>query len=612
MSAGMIDVAHGPERLRPRYHEWKGARHANNLISATQELTTQPRGRDTLGRAVRWVSATAVTDSMNRRLERQPSRIGLAWLALGLFACTSPVASLQIARDAGTFDGNVDAGGTKASGGASTTGGAASTGGTTGTGGVVSAGGVFSTGGISGTGGITSSGGITGTGGATPPDAGGGDATAANPEASTDTAPDGEGVDLRDVAAVPDAFVSDAPGSDASAATGLPSQASVLEAMRRANDYFTGRHADPTQDIVTEKTRPSNLWTRAIYYEGLMALHGVEPDATRKSAYYDYAVTWGASPAHPWTLTYTAAGTMTNNADHQACGQTYIDLYRIDPKPERIAVIKANIDDMVAKGTSNVWTWIDAIQMSMPVFARLGVVDSDTRYFDAMWALYNHARTKQGGGLYNAADGLWWRDLHFTPGGTQQKMTASLHGNLPGSGTDAYIVSPNGKSIYWSRGNGWVMAALVRVLDLLPASDSHRAQYVSDLQAMAVALLPIQRGDGFWNESLLDPTHCSSIGLAGQDGPETSGTALFAYGLAWGIRKGVLDKPTYAPALASAWNGLATVALQSNGLLGYVQSTGDRPCTDSAALGPTKLANFDDYGVGAFLLAGSEVYQLAH
>jgi hypothetical protein len=45
--------------------------------------------------------------------------------------------------------------------------------------------------------------------------------------------------------------------------------------------------------------------------------------------------------------------------------------------------------------------------------------------------------------------------------------------------------------------------------------------------------------------------------------------------------------------------------------MGYVQSTGSAPCSDTAALGPTKLANFDDYGVGAFLLAGSQVYQLA-
>jgi rhamnogalacturonyl hydrolase YesR len=350
-----------------------------------------------------------------------------------------------------------------------------------------------------------------------------------------------------------------------------------------------------------------------VYFEGMMALYAVEPDAAKKASLYDYAVRWGASSSHPWTLANTAASTMTSNADNQACGQTYIDLYQIDPKPERIATIKANIDDMVSNGTDDVWTWIDAIQMSMPVFARLGKLYSDTRYFDAMWALYDNARTQQGGGLRNPADGLWWRDLHFTPGGgTQQRMTSTLNGSIPGASTDAYIVAPNGKELYWSRGNGWVMAALVRVLDWLPTDDGHRATYLSDFQSMAASLLPLQRTDGFWNESLLDPAHCSTIGQAGQDGPETSGTALFTYGLAWGIRQGLLDRTAYGTTLSRAWQAMASVALQSDGSLGYVQSTGDRPCTDTGALGPTKLANFDDYGVGAFLLAGSEVYRLAN
>jgi rhamnogalacturonyl hydrolase YesR len=302
---------------------------------------------------------------------------------------------------------------------------------------------------------------------------------------------------------------------------------------------------------------------------------------------------------------------MTSNADNQACGQIYVDLYRIDPQPERIAVIKANIDDMISKQTVDVWTWIDAIQMAMPVFAKLGRTLEDNRYFDAMWSLYAYSRNTRGGGLFNAAEGLWWRDFHFTPGGgTQQVMSASLNGSIPSSGTDAYIVAPNGENLYWSRGNGWVMAALVRVLDELPAADAHRAQYIADFQAMAAALLLVQRSDGFWNESLADPSHCSTIGLAGQDGPETSGTALFTYGLAWGIRNGHLDAARYGQALAKAWDGLATTALQSDGLLGYVQSTGDRPCTGRAALGAKTLADFDDYGVGCFLLAGTEVYRL--
>jgi rhamnogalacturonyl hydrolase YesR len=455
---------------------------------------------------------------------------------------------------------------------------------------------------------------------------------------------------------------------------GLPAGAAVLEAMHRANDWFMNKHSDPTADIVTNKTRPSNLWTRAAYYEGLMGLYNVEPDSTKQKSYYDYAVAWGESPTHTWTLANTKAGVMSNDANNQACGQTYIDLYKIDRQDIRIQEIKANIDDMVSKGTTDVWWWIDAIQMSMPVFAKLGDLYSDNKYFDAMWGLYNNARTQQGGGLWNPTDGLWWRDLHYTPslpspsadggvdggsapadaridapsadvrvdapssgstdgggsGATDSggdggntfvpdyttKLTIAPGMTLPGQTQDSYIVAPNGKSIYWARGNGWVFVALARVLDVLPTDDPHRDTYVSDFKAMARALVPLQRSDGFWNESLFDPNHCASIGMAGDDGPETSGTAFFTYGLAWGIRKGLLDAATYGPALQNAWNGLSNSALQWDGLLGYVQATGALPCTEDSMhpghLAATQLADFDDYGVGGFLLAGSEVYKLAN
>ena len=490
-----------------------------------------------------------------------------------------------------------------------------------------------------------------------------------------------------------------ATGSGAVTVAGLPSPDAVLEAMHRANNWFMTKYPDPTADIVTNRARPSNLWTRNAYYEGLMGLYGVEPDATKKKSYYDYAVNWGSSPTHPWTMTYTAAGVMTAVADNQACGQTYIDLYNIDKQDIRIQEIKANIDDMVAKGNTDAWWWIDALQMAMPSFAKLGVLENDTKYFDAMWGLYNSSRTQQGGGLWNPKVGLWWRDLHYTPslpspsdGGTASgpeagtasgpdgSATASPDGStagldartdartdaradasadantdvsiapgpdggsdasgdaggdagtvvtdwsvkqtivagmtLPAQTQDSYIVSPSGKDIYWSRGNGWVFVALARVLDILPTSDPHRDTYVADFKAMAKAIVPLQRSDGFWNESLIDPTHCASIGLAGDDGPETSGTAFFTYGLAWGIRKGLLDPAIYGPALQNAWTGLSTIALQYDGLLGYVQSTGALPCTEDSMhpgrLGPTQLADFDDFGVGGLLLAGSEVYKLAN
>ncbi|HEX6764322.1 MAG TPA: glycoside hydrolase family 88 protein [Polyangiaceae bacterium] len=381
-------------------------------------------------------------------------------------------------------------------------------------------------------------------------------------------------------------------GPGGAAVTGLPAKSAVLDALRRANTYFVGRWPDPTIDIVTDRARPSNLWTRAVYYEGLMGLYAIEPDTTRKTSYYDYAVRWGASSGHPWQVAYGDPNSV--DADYQACGQTYIDLYLVEQQAVRIAQIQASIDHMISTNNTTAWTWIDAIQMSMPVFAKLGALTGDAKYYNAMWGLYANSRDTQGGGLLNDANGLWWRDADYNPGGT-------------------YTRSPNMSDIYWSRGNGWVMAALVRVLDAIPANETHRATYLADFRAMAATLIPLQRSDGFWNESLTNPMHCQSVGKTGQDGPETSGTALFAYGMAWGIRKGVLDAATYGPIVVKAWNGLAQTALQSNGMLGWVQSTGAEPCDpdDTTGLGATVRPNFDDYGVGCFLLAGSAVYGLA-
>ncbi|HYY21975.1 MAG TPA: glycoside hydrolase family 88 protein [Thermoleophilaceae bacterium] len=60
-------------------------------------------------------------------------------------------------------------------------------------------------------------------------------------------------------------------------------------------------------------------------------------------------------------------------------------------------------------------------------------------------------------------------------------------------------------------------------------------------------------------------------------GAETSGTASFAYGLAYGIRAGLLERATYLPVLARAWNGMVGKAVGAGGYLGYVRGVGDRP-----------------------------------
>jgi rhamnogalacturonyl hydrolase YesR len=302
-----------------------------------------------------------------------------------------------------------------------------------------------------------------------------------------------------------------------------------------------------------------------------MALYSIDP----KKEYYNYAVDWGTK--HNWNL---REGTNTRNGDNQACGQTYIDLYLIDKKHERIDSIKESIDKMIRTEKIDDWNWIDALQMAMPVFVRLGVIYKDTYYFHRMYEMYAFTKYKHGdNGLYDAANGLWWRDKDFDPP----------------------YKEPNGENCYWSRGNGWVVAALVRVLQKLPKTDPHYKEYLENYRDMCKALLSLQRSDGFWNVSLKDSTHFG--------GKELTGTSLFTYGFAYGVNNGLLDKKIFLPAVVKAWNALVKDCVHPDGFLGYVQGTGKEP-KDSQPVSYTNVPDFEDFGLGCFLLAGSEVYKL--
>lgn len=362
----------------------------------------------------------------------------------------------------------------------------------------------------------------------------------------------------------------------------LPRQGAVLQAMRLANGYFMAKWPDPGAGIVDWREvggprgerhpiDPSHVWNRAVYYEGLMALYSIDPD----KKYYDYAVEWGAK--HQWMPVNRWNGQL---ADDQCAGQTWIDLYAIDEQPERIKNIKDCIDRMVHSGKCDDWYWIDALQMAMPVFVRLGVLEKDTSYFRKMYDLYHYTKMVEGGrGLYSGTEHLWWRDKNFVPP----------------------YKEPNGQDCFWSRGNGWVMAALVRVLSWLPVGDAHRAEYLQNYLEMVKAVVPLQRPDGFWNVSLHDSTHFG--------GKELTGTALFTYGIAWGIREGWLDGKTYLPVVARAWNGMVGDALHPDGALGYIQGIGMEP-KDDQPVTYDKLPLNPDFDLGCFLLAGSEVYQI--
>jgi rhamnogalacturonyl hydrolase YesR len=352
----------------------------------------------------------------------------------------------------------------------------------------------------------------------------------------------------------------------------LPSGKEVLQTMMLTNDYFMQKYADYSLPTYVRNTmRPSHIWTRAVYYEGLLALHEIFP----KDEFYNYAYGWAES--HKWGF---HRGNVTRNADNQCAAQIYIDLYKMEPRPEKLRNTKICMDMLLNTPQLDDWSWIDAIQMGMPIMAQLGDLYKDNRYFEKMYQMYAFTKNKHGkNGLYNPKEGLWWRDADFVPP----------------------YKEPNGKNCYWSRGNGWVYGALVRIMKLIPQNEPHRAEYLADFIAMSKAIKACQREDGFWNVSLHDPSNYG--------GKETSGTALFVYGMAWGINNGILDKKEYLPIVTKAWNAMVKDAVHPNGFLGWVQGTGKEP-KDGQPLAYDKIPDFEDYGLGCFLLGGSEVYRL--
>ena len=356
----------------------------------------------------------------------------------------------------------------------------------------------------------------------------------------------------------------------------MPSRAQILSDMTLANTYFTNKWPVAGCSNCLPGSRPSNIWTRGTYFEGLLAFYRI----TRNPSFTNYAVQWGTF--HDWKL---RGGDTDMQNDSQCAPQSYVELYQFDPtQTNRLTHAISNVNNWIARDSVARVTYVDALHMSLPVFAKLSVVTGNTNYAAKMYAYFNYTKTSLR--LWNANDHLWYRDANFLANytasdGTQQKC-------------------------YWSRGNGWAFVALARILDVLPANDPHYTEYLQTFQEMAAALKTVQRSDGFWNVNL---------GYANDyPGPETSGTAMFTYGLAWGINHGYLDANTYLPAAINGWNALVTGALHhtsdaNNGFLGYVQGTGDRPAS-SQPVTYDRVPNFEDFALGAFLLAGSEVYAL--
>ena len=349
-------------------------------------------------------------------------------------------------------------------------------------------------------------------------------------------------------------WVGDAPANAVPLATDLSSKLTkkdVARAMEKVADWQLGRAQEGfDQD-----------WTFAALYAGFMAV----PEAANGKKYQDAMLAMGKK--FQWQ-----PGPRLAHADDHAVGQTYLELYSSYKDPAMIIPTRDRMDAVMKLADDPekpLWWWCDALFMAPPVLAKLSKETGDRKYLDFM----DHEWWITSKLLYSPQNHLYFRDSSYL-----DKHQA------------------NGANIYWSRGNGWVFAGLARVLAVMPADYPSRPKYVAQFKEMAQELASIQGNDGLWRPGLLD---AGAYPL-----PENSGSAFYAYGFAWGINSGILDRKQYLPVVRRAWKGLLS-HIYEDGRLGCIQPIGGSPDTFT----PTSSYVF---GTGAYLLAGSEIYRLAH
>jgi len=308
-------------------------------------------------------------------------------------------------------------------------------------------------------------------------------------------------------------------------------------------------------------------WTEGVGDAGFMALAGISgrPD------YRDAMLRVGSR--NLWRL-----GPSPYHADDHVVGQTYAELYQVQRDTKMIAAMRAQFDGIVEDprdgsldfsrpGATTRWSWCDSLFMGPPTWARLAHVTGDSRYLEFAIARW----WKTSDYLYDKEEHLFYRDSRYFD-----------------------RRESNGSKVFWGRGNGWVMGGLVRMLQFIPDNHPARARFVAQYREMAERVLGLQQADGMWRASLLDP--------AAYPNPETSGTGLYAYALAWGVNQGLLPKERFGPAVQRAWAALSS-AVQADGKLTHVQPVG----ADPRHFDP---ASTDVFAVGAFLMAGSEIYRM--
>lgn len=315
-----------------------------------------------------------------------------------------------------------------------------------------------------------------------------------------------------------------------------------------------------------------SYWVNGVFYSGLSQYGAMDPNGPAWPAIRK------AGEKAKWNLAFE--GPEGYFADDHCIGHAWLELAMRDGQSAPLRVLGPVLEKIVDHPSPaslefksphawNRWSWCDALFMGPPVFTKMAGYTGDPKYLKFMDREYKATYDY----LFDREHLLFWRDSTYF-----------------GSKSD------NGQHMFWSRGNGWVVAGLALILRDMPEDWPTRSFYIDLLKTMAGTLKSLQQEDGSWHPSLLDPKD--------PDVKEMSGTLLNTYALIWGVNNGYLKEEEYLPAIKKAWKVISDSILE-DGAVGWVQPIGQTPkvciCNEKTTEG---------YGAGAYLMAAGELRKM--
>jgi unsaturated rhamnogalacturonyl hydrolase len=317
-------------------------------------------------------------------------------------------------------------------------------------------------------------------------------------------------------------------------------------------------------------------WTNGAYYTGVARAHHTTRNMMYMAALKNQAVANNWQPfnrlyhaddvAISYSYLYVAENEKRRNFADLAPTKNFLDAHLYEDNNWKAGTNKSKEDKTI------LWWWCDALFMAPPVINLYAKQTKQPKYLDDMHKYYMDAYNR----LYDKEENLFARDMRFV-----------------WQGNDEDRKEPNGKKVFWSRGNGWVIGGLALLLEDMPEDYEHRDFYVNLYKEMASKILEIQPEDGLWRTSLLSPESYNH--------GEVSGSGFYTFAITWGINNGLIDKK-HTPAVKKAWKALAACQ-HEDGRVGWVQNIGAFP-------EPASADSWQNFGTGAFLLAGSEILKL--